>query len=168
VALRVGSRLNDVFFTDAPGEWFTEWAKAEGSGAAEGARWIAQRANLFMLFVDSARLADPETRGEARSQYQLLVERCASVVGGRPVVMIRTKSDVPIPETVTNFLHQRQATYLPSATWHEVRKDRPDELFNAMASAVDFVVRPPLKRESNQLFPVVAPADAFLAFRSPS
>ncbi|MGH7437919.1 MAG: TRAFAC clade GTPase domain-containing protein [Polyangiaceae bacterium] len=166
LALRVGHRLDDVFFTDAPGEWFTEWARAEGSGAAEGARWIAQRADLLMIFVDTARLADSQTRGEARSQYQLLVERCASVARDRPVVMIRTKSDVSLPEAVTSFLHQRQVAYLPVATWHDVTKDRPDDLFNAMASAIDLAVRPAPKREAHhELFPVTTPADAFLAFR---
>jgi hypothetical protein len=154
-----------VLYTDAPGEWFTEWATAESSSAADGARWIARQADLFLIFVDSQALSDRDTRGKARNQYQMLVERCASIAEGRPVVMVRAKSDVRIPDAIDAFLRQRQEEFLPAAEWQDVSKDRPEDLFATMSAVTRRALTSRFRQRIAPLFPILVPDDPFLCFR---
>jgi Double-GTPase 2 len=165
LALRNGEQLEDVLYADAPGEWFTEWATAESSSAAEGARWIARQADLFLIIVDSEALCSRDKRGKARNQYQMLVERCASVAEGRPVVMVRAKSDVSIPDALDAFLRQRQQEFLPAAEWQQVSKDRPEDLFATVSAATQRALASRFRRRFEPLFPVLVPDDPFLGFR---
>ncbi|MEO0325186.1 MAG: hypothetical protein AAF447_19665 [Myxococcota bacterium] len=60
LALRSQSngRLRDMLLTDAPGEWFSQWARVPGSTASEGARWVIEKADALLLLVDTGALAD--------------------------------------------------------------------------------------------------------------
>jgi hypothetical protein len=166
LAVRDREQLRDVFLTDAPGEWFTEWARNEGSSAAEGARWIAQYADAFLLLVDTERLADPATRGEARNHFQLLLERVAQVTDGRQLLLVRSKCDIGLPDGIAAFLHERQADYAPDATWRTVQKDRPATFFDTVAEAIDLSLREHRSRKGlTFMAPTMAAADPFLSFR---
>ena len=63
--------LRDYLFADAPGLWFQRWAINEEAPDAQGARWVVQNADVFILTADCAALAGTE-RGSARSAIQLL------------------------------------------------------------------------------------------------
>lgn len=85
--------LLDVLFTDAPGEWFSEWRNSQLAEAAAGAEWIHQRGDGFLLFADCEELAGPN-RGAARSQVQMVADRLLSNLGKRPLGLVWAKSDV--------------------------------------------------------------------------
>ena len=80
LCLRNGTgALRDVFFTDAPGEWFTQWAKSPEDESAAGARWVFQHADVLILLADSHALAASETLPQARRALRDLVERVGAV-----------------------------------------------------------------------------------------
>ncbi len=91
----------DLLFTDVPGEWFEEWAF--DASAVEGAQWIAERADLFVVMSDSDALAGPE-RGMACSNYSILASRVHSVADGRSVVPVRAKADIEVPPNIVERL----------------------------------------------------------------
>ena len=95
------SRHQDLLFTDVPGEWFEEWAFE--ASAAEGAQWIAERADLFVLLSDSDALAGAE-RGIACNNYNILASRVSSAAGGRPVIPVRAKADIDVPPNIVERL----------------------------------------------------------------
>jgi hypothetical protein len=84
--------LHDVVWTDAPGEWFMEWASAEDAPGAEGARWVNRTADAFLLFADCERFAGAE-RGKAEKDLNDLMHRMERSRRGRPVNLLWTKSD---------------------------------------------------------------------------
>ena len=87
----------DYVVTDAPGEWFRNWAVNRDDSGAEGARWAAEHADAFLLVADHEALAGRE-RSVARTDIQLLARRLADELHGRPVALVWTKTDIPIPE----------------------------------------------------------------------
>ena len=87
----------DYVMTDAPGEWFRKWAINHDAPDAEGARWAAEHADIFLLVADREALAGHQ-RSAARSAIQLLARRLAADLGERPVALVWTKADVQIPE----------------------------------------------------------------------
>ena len=80
-----------------PGEWFEEWA-IEAS-ASEGAQWIAERADLFVLMSDSDALAGAN-RGKALNDYHILASRVSSAAGDRHVIPVRAKADIDVPPNI--------------------------------------------------------------------
>lgn len=82
-------------FADAPGEWFQKWAVNRDAVDGEGARWVAEHADLFLLIADREALSGPNM-GSARGSLQLLARRLAAERAGRPVALVWTKSDVAI------------------------------------------------------------------------
>lgn len=91
----------DLLFSDVPGEWFEEWAFE--ASAVEGAQWIAERADLFVVMSDSAALAGTE-RGIAHNNYRALASRVSSAAGDRPVIPVRAKADVDVPLNIVERL----------------------------------------------------------------
>lgn len=89
------TRSLDYLFADAPGEWFQKWAINRDSAEGEGARWIADRADVFLIVADREALSG-ENMGAARNALRLLARRLADERRGRPVALVWTKSDVAI------------------------------------------------------------------------
>lgn len=89
--------VRHVLFADVPGEWYRAWAF--DVQAVVGATWLAENADSFVLLADSKALSGAE-RGEVRGDYNALARRVASVRGERPVVAVRTKADVEVPDAV--------------------------------------------------------------------
>ena len=104
-ALKHGNTLHDFLFTDVPGEWFREWAFDRD--AVPGANWIASQADLFMLLSDSNALSGPN-RGVARAQYDALAARLEEVAAGRPVLPVRAKADLPLPDAMAESLAEME------------------------------------------------------------
>lgn len=90
-----GGPTRHYLFTDAPGEWYQKWAVNRDSIEAEGARWVAEHADAFLLIADAEALSGPHM-GSARGSLQLLGRRLAAERAGRPVALVQTKADLPI------------------------------------------------------------------------
>lgn len=90
-----------VLFTDGPGEWFTSWA--EEPSTAEGAQWVADQSDVFLLLADSAALSGAE-RGRARAEYEALALQLDTAARGRPVIPILTKADLDVPLPIIEFV----------------------------------------------------------------
>ena len=104
----------DYVMTDAPGEWFRNWAVNRNAAAAEGARWAAEHADVFFLVADREALAGGE-RGAARTHIQLLARRLADDLRGRPVALVWTKADTPIPEDTEEAVRSAVFRVVPHA-----------------------------------------------------
>lgn len=104
--------LQDVLFTDAPGEWFQHWALDEASADAIGARWVCKFADAFMLFIDREALTGPE-RGEARIRIRHLAHRLALHSGARRVALVWSKADINLPEEQRASLQRELARLFP-------------------------------------------------------
>lgn len=102
LATQTGQR-QDLLFTDVPGEWFEEWAF--DASAVEGAQWIAERADLFVVMSDSDALAGPK-RGMACTNYSVLASRVSSVADDRSVVPVRAKADIDVPHKIVERLRR--------------------------------------------------------------
>jgi hypothetical protein len=87
--------VRGYLFTDAPGEWFQKWAVNRNAIDGEGARWVAEHADVFLLVADREALSGLRM-GSARGAFQLLARRLAAERGGRPVALVWTKSDVAV------------------------------------------------------------------------
>lgn len=111
---RANSNLEDVLFTDAPGEWFNEWAIDHASPGAEGARWIENQAHAFALVVDSEALAG-EHRLKALDDLRQLAIRLGNRRGDRPVAIIWAKADETVPEMIRRRLMPALSANLPAA-----------------------------------------------------
>jgi Double-GTPase 2 len=92
-------RLRDILFTDAPGEWFSDWADNATNDQSEGARWIHQNASAFLVFADGKRLAG-SSRGSAKNQLQSILQRVGTGIGNRPLALAWSKADESIPEEI--------------------------------------------------------------------
>lgn len=101
-------------FTDAPGEWFHKWAVNRGAVDGEGARWVAEHADLFLLIADREALSGPNM-GSARGSLQLLARRLAAERGGRPVAHVWTKSDVAIAPEMEEAVRDAVLGPMPDA-----------------------------------------------------
>lgn len=103
----------DYVITDAPGEWFSKWAIERDAPDAEGARWVAEHADAFMLVADCEALAESSNMGAARSGIRLLARRLADELQGRPVALVWTKSDVPISDEMKKTVRSAVLNLMP-------------------------------------------------------
>ena len=102
-----GERHRDYVVTDAPGEWFRKWAINRDASGAEGARWVAEHADAFLLIADCEALSGAGM-GRARGDIQLLARRLETERQGQPVALVWTKTDIVVPgkmeETVRDIV----------------------------------------------------------------
>ena len=99
-------------FTDASGEWFQKWSINRDAPDAEGARWVSEKADVFLLIADRQALAG-ENKGSARSALQLLARRLAAERAGRPIALIWTKADVPIAPEIEKAVRDAVMKLMP-------------------------------------------------------
>lgn len=161
--------IDDVLFTDAPGEWFGRWAIDKHAPDAEGARWISRYADAFMLFADSEALAGPK-RGEARNRFRALAERLSSEAQGRRVALVWSKADIAVPTSMRATIKDIYNGLFPDGTEFRVsaRSDDPfdDVTGRAFLEVVHWAVQPHIQLPRTQpAVPVQRPDDPFLAFR---
>jgi hypothetical protein len=98
--------VQDLLFTDAPGEWFTRWVRNQSAENAIGARWIAEHATHFLFFVDRAELAGSNV-GKARQDTLALARLLAENKRNRPIMAIWSKSDGQCNETVERPIREK-------------------------------------------------------------
>jgi hypothetical protein len=107
-------RVRDVLLADTPGEWFSRWAVHAESEGAVGARWIARHADGFLVFVDSDGLVGPDRRNVIE-KTELLAERLSSVLAGRPVGIVWSKSDKQLRPQIRSDMETALKKALPQA-----------------------------------------------------
>lgn len=108
----------EYLFADAPGEWFHKWAVNRDAVDGEGARWVAEHADLLLLIADREALSGPNM-GAARGAFQLLARRVAAERNGRPVALVWTKSDLEVSAEMEAAV--RDAVF---GTMHDAREFR--------------------------------------------
>ena len=121
------AQLRDVMFTDAPGEWFTQWARVPGDAVSVGARWVVDHSDAVLLLVDSAALADQQKLPATRRATRDLMERI-SADASSPVAVLWTKDDIDVPESVCNALSAAATTFLPQADVLRTTTDNPKSI----------------------------------------
>lgn len=99
-------------FADAPGEWFQKWAVNRDSPNGEGARWVAEYADVFLLIADRKALSGPGL-GQARNAIQILARRLAAERAGRPVALVWTKADVALAPEIEKTVRQAVFSVMP-------------------------------------------------------
>lgn len=159
------NRLHDLFFTDAPGEWFSRWAVAADAPDAEGARWVASHADAFLVLADSQALAG-EGRGAASGDLQDLAQRLASINDVRPVTFLWSKSDLEIPSQIRNRVDRVRRACLPNAAVESVSVKNAAGL-SSLRRLVAVVVESILKsRRGGKIEPPLRiSSDPFIGFR---
>lgn len=136
LALRSQSMgFRDVFFTDAPGEWFTRWAVKEDAPDAEGASWIVEHADAFLVVADCERLSG-EARGPARSELRQLLERLGNHVDGRPAALVWTKCEHAIPEGISRSIKETLEVNLPQAIQLSSSMSAPDSFVDVLSAII--------------------------------
>lgn len=106
--------LRGYTFTDAPGEWFQKWAINCEAVDGEGARWVAEHADLFLLIADREALSGPNM-GSARGSLQVLARRLAAERSGRPVALVWTKSDMAVAPEMETAIRDAVLGQMPDA-----------------------------------------------------
>ena len=102
----------DYVMTDAPGEWFRKWALNRDTPDAEGARWMAEHADAFLLVADCEALSGT-MMGKARGNTQMLARRLGAERGERPVALVWTKTDVSVSSEMEEAVRDAVRQHLP-------------------------------------------------------
>ncbi|UEM24362.1 GTPase domain-containing protein (plasmid) [Skermanella mucosa] len=108
-------RLRAYLLADAPGEWFQKWAVNRDAPDGEGARWVADHADVFLLVADREALSGP-TMGTARGAFQNLARRLGTECRERPVALVWTKADVEIAPEMEKAVRDTVMATIPDAT----------------------------------------------------
>lgn len=136
IALRSPSaEFRDALFTDAPGEWFSRWAVKEDAPDAEGARWVVQHSDAFLIAADSERLAGAH-RATARNELRQLLERLGNHIADRPVVLVWTKSEHAVPDGIRRSITDALRTNLPQAVELSSSVSAPASFVNVLAAII--------------------------------
>ena len=140
--------VTDFLFADAPGEWFRRWALDKGADDAEGARWIAAHAEVFLVFADCEQLGG-KSPGSARNALQMLLDRISAECGVRPVALIWSKSDQTVPPAMRTAIEKYARRLIPDIQQFEVSifpVDQPERIVESYLMLyrwiVDAVSRP--------------------------
>ena len=92
----LGSIERDLLFADAPGEWFTRWAKERYAEGAQGAEWIAKYSRKHLVVADSEALVNSKA-GLACERFERISGRLADVATDCDISLVWTKIDVDVP-----------------------------------------------------------------------
>lgn len=128
--------LRDVLFTDAPGEWFTHWARAPADPVVAGAGWVVNHANALLLLVDTAALADAKKLPQARRDTRDLMERVGAEKGECPVIVVWTKDDVDVAVAVRESVSRTLGQFLPHAISERTSIMRPETIERCFTEAI--------------------------------
>lgn len=149
VALRgADDAFRDVLLADAPGEWFRRWSIRADAPEAEGARWLVRHADAFLVLADCDRLATPgSTRGLARSDVRLLLERLGNHLEGRPTVFAWSKADRAVGDEIRRAIRGALSKHAPRAVEVEMTTERPETLATAIDTALRAAWHPSFARQ---------------------
>lgn len=143
--LHLGIRDNlenyvDILMTDAPGEWFSTWAISEESLNAEGANWIINNSDAYILIADCEKLSGTE-RGSTKRELLDLVTRLSTHVKNKPFLLLWTKTDiikkVDLAPTIVETIKDRLKTFIPHAIECEINKADKVSVTHAMKTLME-------------------------------
>lgn len=134
--------VRDVLFSDAPGEWFTEWAKTPDGEATLGARWVIQHSNVLLLLADSDALANEETLPKSRRATRDIAERIGAVAFGTPMGFTWTKTDIDVPEEVAETIERSRLQFIPVSNVWKTTKDDPLSIASMFSQAIHYAEKP--------------------------
>lgn len=86
------SFLKDLLFADASGEVFSQWGVKKDDDNAGSARWIHEKSNAFILFIDCMALRDK--RAEAKEYILDIAHRLKEGLNNRYVAIVWAKADI--------------------------------------------------------------------------
>ncbi|MES2462673.1 MAG: hypothetical protein V4671_18990 [Armatimonadota bacterium] len=169
LAFRNGAEgKRDTLWTDAPGEWFRQWAITRENPGAAGARWTYEHSDALLLFADSAALAG-DKRGPACANMEMLAERLGENLKDRKVALVWTKSDTEVAEPIRNRVETACTKNLPSLEIFRVnvpQKDLPlKPMITEFVRIMTWLLTPTQQKTTRIELPVSAPNDPLLAFR---
>lgn len=130
----------DVLFTDAPGEWFSDWAKSANSHVAAGARWIDDNASAYILVADCD--AFKKNVGKERHNLMQIVDRLKNTIGNRPAALLWTKTDVGLDQNVRDKITELVRAQLPTIQSYglAVVNRKSDEDIDSALQIIDSVM----------------------------
>ncbi len=142
----------DLIFTDAPGEWFTEWAKSADSSSSVGAKWIDDAAAAFILIADCS--AFKVNLGKERHSLMQIVERMKNTYQNRPTALAWTKSDEDFEPNLKEIILQKVQVQLPNVLSYDIAviNRKTEENLNDILKIVEILLQ-----ESQELRNVIAP-----------
>ena len=136
---RDNGRRRDYVMTDAPGEWFRKWAINREAVDAEGARWVAEHADAFLLVADREALSGAG-RGTARGTIQVLARRLGAERRGRSVALVWTKRDVAVAREMENAVRNSVLEQMPDVIEFDVSiMPEPEESGDAGQGLLDLL-----------------------------
>ena len=164
--LHLGVRLEDkcvknLLVTDAPGEWFSKWAINADAKDAEGAKWTVEHSDAFLIFADCEKLCG-EQRGTARREVREIIERLATSVRQRPVILVWAKSDYEPPDEIKIAITDALTRHLPSAKTFSVTKDDPALFTQVLNELLKIVWAPSI---NHPILEPIVKQTPFYAFR---
>ena len=154
--------VRDVLFTDAPGEWFTVWAKAPDHEGAGGARWVIEHSNVILLLVDSSALANEETLPQARRATRDLTERVGALASHIPLGFTWTKTDVEPSAVTRDTIERARSQFAPTSKIWRTTIEAPATIAEVLSQAIDIGAR---QTDLPMLDEPRCDGDPFLAFR---
>lgn len=113
LGLKRDNILQDVTFTDVPGEWFSNWSTDANDKGSGNAPWIHERSRGFILFIDCEGLVNEP--GKYRLGTRMLIHRLKNDLNNRPVAVLWSKADMydQIGENQQRII-QRELERLPN------------------------------------------------------
>jgi hypothetical protein len=165
---RADGVLLDALLTDAPGEWFNKWATNETEDGAEGARWVAEHADAFLLFADSDELSG-EKRGEARDELFKLAQRLAQHLNRRPIAIVWSKTDVEVQPLLREQIEKRLKLLFPTAPSFSVsvrkKREHSGDAAKEYLAVVSWLLAERIPAMTGAVLPVSRQDDPFFVYR---
>lgn len=163
LAMRNGTGVvRDVFFTDAPGEWFTYWSKAPHEEGAGGARWVIDHSDVLLLLADRGALANPETLPRARRETRDLIERVGAVCQRPPIIFAWTKKDLALAQPIWEAVETSRHQFASDSEEFETTTENPETIARVFSRALT------LGESNHRSLSLIEPrqsTEPFLAFR---
>lgn len=165
--------LNDVIFTDAPGEWFSRWAIQKNAPEAEGARWIYDHSDVFIVIADSEELSGAN-RGLARGKIKDIIDRLSENIGNRRIALVWTKADIAVPSNMKRQIESSFFQKFPNSLTFSVSvldqqskasATRPPQLQEVLRVLSWAIRRPKSEIKTALITTILKPEKPLLAFR---
>lgn len=145
----------DILFTDAPGEWFSEWANASGSEGGRGAQWIDEWADAFIVVADSDGLQNLKTRAATRRFLKGIAQRMKPTHQNRPTAFVWAKADAYLDPDLKSKMTEQVKTYFPKVSVYDVEVVNQTET-TAVETILKFIFQLLTENHSNRnpMFPI--------------